>query len=67
MRACYLCGVTEELRPYGPNMQFVCFDCAMQNKEQTDAAFRAQLLACGPIVVIGEETGPRPLGKNDAI
>lgn len=29
---CELCGKTEELRPYGPNGERVCFDCGMKNE-----------------------------------
>lgn len=26
---CEMCGVIEETRPYGPNGEEICFDCAM--------------------------------------
>ena len=29
---CELCGKTEELRPYGPNGERVCFECGMKNE-----------------------------------
>ena len=60
---CFYCGRAHELRPYGPRGEWVCFGCAMspEHKAETEAAFRAQLEACGPVGVIGEETGPRPL------
>lgn len=63
---CYLCSTTEELRPYGPNGAWVCFDCAMkpENRAETDRQFNAQLEAAGPVVLLGEPTGPRPLTKN---
>jgi hypothetical protein len=28
-QACEMCGTVEECRPYGPNDEQVCFDCAM--------------------------------------
>lgn len=30
---CELCGVIDECRPYGPNDEQVCFDCAMKDEE----------------------------------
>ena len=32
---CELCGKMDELRPYGPNRERICFDCGMKNKELT--------------------------------
>jgi hypothetical protein len=61
---CYYCEQWEkEMRPYGPKGAWVCFACAMQpeHKAETKANFCAQLEAAGPISVIGEETGPRPI------
>lgn len=29
---CELCGEIEELRPYGPNGEKVCFDCGMKDE-----------------------------------
>ena len=26
---CEMCGVVDECRPYGPNGENICFDCAM--------------------------------------
>ena len=26
---CEMCGVVDECRPYGPNDENICFDCAM--------------------------------------
>jgi len=64
---CCHCGsATEELRPYGPGGAWVCFPCGMkpENRAMTDAMFGAQLDAACPIVMIGEESGPRPLARN---
>jgi hypothetical protein len=30
---CELCGIKDELRPYGPKGKSVCFDCAMKDEE----------------------------------
>lgn len=40
---CELCGKTDELRPYGPRGESICFDCGMKNRSTTDAAFGAIL------------------------
>ncbi len=34
-KPCELCGETKELRPYGPNGAWVCFQCAMKDREGT--------------------------------
>ena len=62
-KCCHCSATTEEMRPYGPGGAWVCFPCAMkpENRPTTDAMFSAQLDGCGPVVVIGEESGPRPL------
>ena len=33
---CEMCGVIEECRPYGPNNEEICFDCAMKDEETTE-------------------------------
>jgi len=35
---CELCGKVDELRPYGPNGERICYDCGMLNPEATKAA-----------------------------
>lgn len=73
MNTCYNCGTDEkELRPYGPNMSWVCFDCAMkpENKKQTESSYIGQLEAASKesaIVVLGEVTGPRPYYGKDVL
>lgn len=32
-QVCELCGAIEECRPYGPNGEQVCFECAMKDEE----------------------------------
>jgi hypothetical protein len=29
---CQLCGKEEELRPYGPSGEWICFDCGMKDE-----------------------------------
>lgn len=33
---CEICGVIAECRPYGPNDEQICFDCAMKDPETTE-------------------------------
>lgn len=40
---CDLCGNNEELRPYGPNGENVCFDCAMKDEAAAKRAFYSRL------------------------
>jgi hypothetical protein len=49
---CDLCGAIEELRPYGPNGEAICFDCGMANREATDAAFRRATEGVTRVVVV---------------
>ena len=30
---CEMCGAIAECRPYGPNNEQICFDCAMKDEE----------------------------------
>lgn len=69
-QSCVHCKTTEkELRPYGPNGAWVCYDCAMspEHKEETRINFDAQLRAAAkvnPIVVIDSEHGPIPASSD---
>lgn len=36
---CDMCGKIDELRPYGPNGECVCFDCAMKDEEAARRQF----------------------------
>ena len=36
---CTLCGRFRELRPYGENGSWICFQCAMKNEERTKLEF----------------------------
>ena len=35
MQVCELCRVIDETRPYGPNYEQICFECAMKDEETT--------------------------------
>ena len=37
---CDLCGKVDELRPYGPNGESICFDCGMKDEETTAKQFK---------------------------
>ena len=55
---------TVELRPYGPQGQLICFECAMMDEETTKANFYVMLdavRAISPVVVIGNNRGPDPV------
>ena len=30
---CEMCGKVDECRPYGPNDENICFDCAMKDED----------------------------------
>jgi hypothetical protein len=34
-QVCQMCGVIDECRPYGPNDEEICFECAMKDEETT--------------------------------
>jgi transposase-like protein len=36
---CELCGAKSELRPYGPNRRWICFDCGMKFETTTEENF----------------------------
>jgi hypothetical protein len=40
---CEFCGIIEECRPYGPNDEEICFDCAMKDKETTERKMSAYI------------------------
>ena len=41
---CEFCGAVEELRPYGPNRERVCFDCMKKNELIAKAIFAHDVL-----------------------
>lgn len=40
---CEMCGKLDECRPYGPNDEQICFDCAMLDKETTERKMAAYI------------------------
>ena len=40
---CEMCGVVDECRPYGPNDENICFDCAMKDEETTNKKMAAYI------------------------
>jgi len=39
-RQCDLCGKIDELRPYGPNGECVCYECGMKDLEAAERGIR---------------------------
>lgn len=37
---CELCGMIDECRPYGPNDETICFNCATRTPESKEIAER---------------------------
>jgi hypothetical protein len=70
-KVCYSCNKSKDLRPYGPQGQYVCFQCAFATPEstaQTEAAFKLQLDAAGPVVLLdGTDAGPRPYPNTSVL
>ena len=44
---CDLCGKVDELRPYGPNEECICFDCGMKDEKSALKQFFRRLRAAG--------------------
>jgi len=42
-QACQMCGVIDECRPYGPNDEEICFDCAMKDEGTTERKMAAYI------------------------
>jgi hypothetical protein len=40
---CAFCGKLDELRPYGPNSENICFDCAMKDEETARRKFQERM------------------------
>jgi len=40
---CEMCGKVDECRPYGPNDENICFDCAMKDKETAERKMNAYI------------------------
>ena len=66
-KRCYLCGRQGDLRPYGPQSLWLCFDCMKANPEveaEAKRQFAAQIAGVHGPVVVGEEVGPYPAEHN---
>lgn len=50
---CSLCGKKDELRPYGKDGAWVCFNCAMKDEEEATRQFNKQFLSKHGIIVVG--------------
>lgn len=44
---CEMCGIIDECRPYGPNDEEICFDCAMKDEETTKRKMDAYIFGEG--------------------
>lgn len=40
---CEMCGVVDELRPYGPKGENVCFECGMKDEEAMKRQFELRM------------------------
>lgn len=40
---CFLCGKIDEVRPYGPNGEEICYDCGMKNERETNIQMNIRL------------------------
>ena len=40
---CEMCGAVDECRPYGPNDENICFDCAMKDEVTTERKMAAYI------------------------
>jgi hypothetical protein len=40
---CEMCGIVEECRPYGPNDENICFECAMKDEDTTRRKMEAYI------------------------
>lgn len=42
-----ICGSKEELRPYGPNCENICFDCGMKDEKTTEKRMKQHIFGEG--------------------
>jgi hypothetical protein len=63
---CQMCGKIDELRPYGPGGQWICYDCGMKDKAETERQFKKQFLDKKGVVVIGMPVQVRVPKPNKA-
>ena len=48
---CQLCGAEAELRPYGPNGEWICYACGKKDPETTERQMGAFLSGEGPRII----------------
>jgi len=53
---CQLCGKHAELRPYGANGEWICFECGMKDETTTEAQFY-KLLDGGLTIDLTDQRG----------
>jgi hypothetical protein len=46
---CEICGAFEELRPYGPNKERICYGCGMKDRATTEKMMDAYLFGQGEL------------------
>jgi hypothetical protein len=61
---CELCGMVEELRPYGPNGARICFDCGMEDEPGTAARAAAFLFPDSPTATDAVHVGLKVADLN---
>lgn len=44
LECCEMCGKIDECRPYGPNNENICFECAMKDEETTTQKMKEFIL-----------------------
>ena len=71
MGNCYYCGPTEnELRPYGPGGELICYPCMKKTPEREEAAHLVlgalldATAAIADVIQIGTEEGPQPYNEK---
>ncbi len=60
-KACEICGKIDELRPYGPKGEWICFDCGMKDEQTTRRQF-VKLISSADVIVVNatdKEANPR--------
>ena len=43
---CELCGKVDELRPYGPKGERICYDCGQKDPATTEHVMKETLYGC---------------------
>lgn len=60
MGTCELCGnPNQELRPYGPNGECICFECGMKDKATTERKF-AELIGDSKVLFVKVPDNKKP-------